>query len=259
MNNENTVINGNDNEPFKDQGLKFKGSRKARVGKIARLPLAIRQQLNQRLQNGEQGKLLVQWLNGLPEVQAILSAQFNGQPISEPNLTAWRQGGYRDWEEEQRTLLAVSTVFEHAAELKEAGSEALAENLALVLTAKLATEVQRLNDLPPGEERTKVWKELAHGLVLLRRGNLQGERVKVEREKLAFRQERHQKVRDEEIWQWVQKEQNRDKILERLLTPKQLEEEQERWNERERNRVREILGLPLKPIPALVPVQANCG
>ena len=41
-----------------------------RNGKIARLPLAIRQQLNQRLQNGELGQELVSWLNQLPEVQA---------------------------------------------------------------------------------------------------------------------------------------------------------------------------------------------
>jgi len=34
-----------------------------RNGKIARLPLGIRQQLNQRLLDGQQGKLLVLWLN----------------------------------------------------------------------------------------------------------------------------------------------------------------------------------------------------
>ena len=33
------------------------------VGKIARLPLFIRNQLNERLQNGEEGKELVRWLN----------------------------------------------------------------------------------------------------------------------------------------------------------------------------------------------------
>ena len=48
-------------------------------------------QLNQRLQNGEPGKLLVAWLNSRPEVQAILAA---------PNLSAWRKGGYVDWEDE---------------------------------------------------------------------------------------------------------------------------------------------------------------
>ncbi|MGP8238342.1 MAG: hypothetical protein ACLQVW_23420 [Limisphaerales bacterium] len=41
-----------------------------RNGKIARLPLAIRQQLNLRLQNGELAQDRLSWLNHLPEVQA---------------------------------------------------------------------------------------------------------------------------------------------------------------------------------------------
>ncbi|MGO8700886.1 MAG: hypothetical protein ACLQVY_24605 [Limisphaerales bacterium] len=40
-----------------------------RNGKIARLPLASRRQLNQRLQNGELARNLLSWLNRLPEVQ----------------------------------------------------------------------------------------------------------------------------------------------------------------------------------------------
>ena len=58
-----------------------------RNGKIARLPLAIREQLNRRLQDGEPGTQLVEWRNGLPEVQAVMQAQFNGRPIGEPNLS----------------------------------------------------------------------------------------------------------------------------------------------------------------------------
>ena len=38
----------------------------ARKGKIARLPPAIREHLNRRLQNGEEGKKLVGWLDSLP-------------------------------------------------------------------------------------------------------------------------------------------------------------------------------------------------
>ncbi len=46
-----------------------------RNGKIARLPLAIRLELNRRLDEGEQGKKLVAWLNGLPAVQAIVATE----------------------------------------------------------------------------------------------------------------------------------------------------------------------------------------
>lgn len=68
-----------------------------RRGKIARLPKEIREELNRRLENGEQGARLVEWLNGLPEVKAILEKDFEGQAINEPNLTQWRNGGFLDW------------------------------------------------------------------------------------------------------------------------------------------------------------------
>jgi len=67
---------------------------RTRTGKIARLPRKIREQLNRRLENGEPGNRLVEWLNSLPEVQKVLAADFDGEPVSEPNLSRWRQGGY---------------------------------------------------------------------------------------------------------------------------------------------------------------------
>ena len=78
-----------------------------RNGKIARLPLPIREQINQRLQNGDEGKLIADWLNTLPEVTALMTAQFNGQPVNEPNLSHWKLGGFRDWQAQQATLEAV--------------------------------------------------------------------------------------------------------------------------------------------------------
>ncbi len=38
-------------------------------GKIARLPRNVRDELNHSIDNGETGVRLVEWLNGLPEVQ----------------------------------------------------------------------------------------------------------------------------------------------------------------------------------------------
>src|SRR3954453_8512494 len=75
-----------------------------RTGKIARLPREIRQELNQRLCKEETGASLVGWLNGLPEVQAILDAQFNGAPIREQNLSEWRKGGYVDWRKRRAAI-----------------------------------------------------------------------------------------------------------------------------------------------------------
>jgi hypothetical protein len=68
-----------------------------RRGKIARLPrlrcttarqaLPIREQVNQPLENGEEGKKIVEWLNSQPEVTAQMTAEFDGQPVSAANLS----------------------------------------------------------------------------------------------------------------------------------------------------------------------------
>jgi hypothetical protein len=55
----------------------------SRRGKIARLPHQIREQLNRRLHNGEEGRQAIEWLNALPEVQAALAAEFDGQLITD--------------------------------------------------------------------------------------------------------------------------------------------------------------------------------
>jgi hypothetical protein len=73
-------------------------------GKIGRLPKTIREQLNRRLENGEKGPPLVAWLNSLPEVQALLAAEFDGKPIRQQNLSDWRKHGYAKWLRQREAL-----------------------------------------------------------------------------------------------------------------------------------------------------------
>src|ERR1700689_5227547 len=114
-----------------------------RKGKIARLPQPIREQVNLRLQNGEEGKQIVEWLNTLPEVTAILATEFDGQPINEPNLSHWKSGGYRDWEEQQEALAAARSVSEEAGELGGGTGVQLTEHLALCLNARLPAPLRQ--------------------------------------------------------------------------------------------------------------------
>jgi len=69
--------------------------------KPARMPLAVPRQLNVRLRDGETGETVLAWLNGLPEVREVLAREFSGASINHVNLSAWRQGGYREWLEAQ--------------------------------------------------------------------------------------------------------------------------------------------------------------
>ncbi len=75
-----------------------------RNGKIARLPRTIRDELNRRLDNGEPGVQLVEWLNSLPEVKEVLDTYFEGRPINEGNVSEWKCGGFREWQERQDTM-----------------------------------------------------------------------------------------------------------------------------------------------------------
>ncbi len=59
-----------------------------RNGKIARLPLAVRQQLNQRLLNGELAQDLLSWLNQLPEVQAKRNRSASVKTLASVRSTA---------------------------------------------------------------------------------------------------------------------------------------------------------------------------
>ena len=79
----------------------------AHTGKIGRLPKRLREEVDQRLDNGEPGTEILVWLNGLPAVQAVLAARFGGKPISASNLTHWRTGGHQEWQKEQARLVAL--------------------------------------------------------------------------------------------------------------------------------------------------------
>jgi hypothetical protein len=67
------------------------------IGKIARLPYAIREQLNQRLLDGQPSSVILPWLNALPAVQKILAAKFASAPVNTQNLSNWRAIGFQRW------------------------------------------------------------------------------------------------------------------------------------------------------------------
>jgi hypothetical protein len=114
----------------------------ARNGKIARLPRPVRDELNRRLECSEESPELLDWLNALPEVQAVLNEHFEGAPVTKQNLSHWRQGGFQE-------ALARRDLAQDAHDLtdpaREMGADCidadLADNAALVLAARLGALV----------------------------------------------------------------------------------------------------------------------
>lgn len=95
----------------------------ARKGKIARLPREIRETLNQRLDDGQPGSVLLPWLNAKPAVQAILKEHFDGQPINDQNLSDWRRGGFQDWLTKQEERGRLQALSRYAADLVSHGTD----------------------------------------------------------------------------------------------------------------------------------------
>jgi hypothetical protein len=155
-----------------------------RNGKIARLPLGIRQQLNQRLHEGQKGRQIIQWLNGLPEVQAVMAAEFKGEPITEYNFSRWKNGGYQSWLEERETQEAAIAMIEKSASLREMTKADLSRRVDLILHAHLLAEVNRLDSLPPTPRKIRMQRALVDRFVALQRIHLEDRRLCLEGRKV---------------------------------------------------------------------------
>ena len=197
------------------------------TGKISRLPRDIREQLNRRLDDGEPGNRLVNWLNELPAVQALLAEEFGGAAINEQNLTNWKQGGFREWRmqqeiaslgvinaerrsphgnaEEKETFNAQHSTLNVQGDGKfvEQPPEAnrqlrpteeqptiTVEQLVTVLAIRYLAAVRewQLSPVPP-ERRWRRLRVMLRDVMKLRRGELEGQRLELDRERLEFARE----------------------------------------------------------------------
>jgi len=158
-------------------------------GKIGRLPATIRDQLNQRLLDGESASTLLPWLNALPVVQALLAARFAGEPVSEQNLSNWRAGGYVQWQKQQERRAIVAELAEDDRELDSASAAdemELNQRLSRVLTADFAVAAREfLNRLDDPAERCRHLQKFLHTLKFQRREDNMTERLKIELERRA--------------------------------------------------------------------------
>lgn len=164
----------------------------SRVGKIARLPHHLREEINQRIHNGEKARETVEWINSLPEAQAILAAQFKGRAVNEPNLTHWKAGGYRDWLLQQDAMDAVRRFGQDAAELKKASGGDFGDQLSVCLVARISMAMrQAISNTNDPVAQLKVLRLLCRDVAALRRGDHNAEWLKIERERLGRKKGKH--------------------------------------------------------------------
>ena len=153
----------------------------ARVGKIARLPLEVRSELNRRLADGRPGPELLPWLNSLPETVAVLASDFGGAPINAQNLSDWRHGGFADWEKSRDRFHHTRILAERAAELARAAGGNLAEGSAAILSGRI---LEILEELGP-DSSIEDLAQLVKGVATLRDGDIAKERAAQDRQKIT--------------------------------------------------------------------------
>jgi hypothetical protein len=157
-----------------------------RTGKIALLPRPLRDELNRRLAQTAPGRVLVAWLNSLPEVQSLLESRFRSEPINEQNLSNWRRGGFTEWRHREDFLAGLRDIAEDAASL-EATVGSLTDHAARLLALHFSrflcpAETVRGQELTaPGLSgpQIKLLCEMTRAISSLRRGDQAAARLQL--------------------------------------------------------------------------------
>ena len=196
------------------------------TGKIARLPHLIREQTNQRLQDGHKAKSILPWLNALPEVQAILKAEFDSCPINAVNLTAWKQGGYCHWQARQHALEVVRSLEDEQPDGQASLTNSLSTKLARWAALHLAASAHSIAAEQDPKTKCARLHEFCADISRLRRGDLHAERLTIERERLALQSSNTDAQREKDFWKWTERPDIREKLFpdrEAGLSPETLE------------------------------------
>jgi hypothetical protein len=158
------------------------------IGKIGRLPKAIRDELGVRLEDGLPGSEIVQWLNSLADVQDVLQRYFQGRAITEQNLSEWRQAGHQDWLRRQDASDTARNFLESAQDLEElAGERGLSTRFASIFAVELTRLAMAL--LEPETDPEKKWQrlcEIHRELSRLRRDDDRAARTLIEQERWQY-------------------------------------------------------------------------
>ena len=159
------------------------------IGKIGRLSKDTRIQLGQRLEDGLPGTEIVQWLNGLPDVQQVLQDQFAGRPITEQNLSAWKQAGHRDWLLREQARQSAERIAEQADALGQiTGGKNVSDFFADVFAAEMVCRAKLVLDRETDpEKRWQRIRQINREVSQLRRDDHRAQRYALNQKKWEFR------------------------------------------------------------------------
>jgi hypothetical protein len=154
-------------------------SMRTRTGKVARLPLAIREELNRRLLENEPAKRICAWLNALPEAISVCD-EFGEQPIDAGNISEWRKGGYADWLARRERIEHTRELATFASKLAQANGSTISEGAAAIASGRILELLEAVEtDLNPED-----LAELINGVTALRAEDTKHGRLELGRARL---------------------------------------------------------------------------
>jgi hypothetical protein len=192
-------------------------SARSPVGKIARLPYAIREQLNQRLLDNQPASEILPWLNGLPAVKKILAAQFKNVPLIRQNLDSWRQGGYQEWLKDWKDAVKYQRTAQYAARISRAGRGKIAAGAVTIISSQI---IDQLNASSNGQRSAADLAKIAFAATALLHAEQSHTRLKFEKTRVRLR---HEQV----TLQWDKHQRDVVAIAQRVLNDEQAKAIQE--------------------------------
>lgn len=148
-----------------------------RKGKIGRMPVAIRNEVNRRLHENEGAAKILGWLNAQPEAITVLDS-FSEEPVTPQNLSEWRNGGYQNWLRDREKIDHLRELSKFALELGEAAGGSIADGSAAIAGGRIMAMLENAADDDMGG--------LVKSLFLLRAGDQ--EKVKIDIRKKVLEQ-----------------------------------------------------------------------
>jgi hypothetical protein len=154
---------------------------------------------------------LVDWLNGLPAVQAVAKAEFEGRDIREQKISQWRKGGYRDWLAQRVAQEQARELCDEVAQMGRTCKEPVTDKLAAFLSAHYAVAMKRaVRQAAGGSVDLKTLRALCGDVMAMRRADQNAQGLRLERKRVGLAEKYS-------ITKWRKKMQlELDKVLEFL-------------------------------------------
>jgi len=126
---------------------------------------------------------------GCPPSVRVLDRHFGGRVINEPNLSAWRKGGFAEEQLFDKIFHKANGLAGDAKELAAAADGKITQSLSTVLAAHYAAALADWEDLTNEslKRKMRVLHGLTHHITRLRRNDLMVTRLKFQQETAKLR------------------------------------------------------------------------